>query len=88
MTLIKSPKDFFHFGVLHFDRVQGFLDPAETGCIIGLVDGAGLVLVLTVVLDFLARIFDFGQSERGRRPLEEMSLGAECAQVALLPNDI
>jgi hypothetical protein len=59
--------------VLFLDGDQRILDPGEALLLVGLVCCAGLVLLLSEVLDLLAAVLDFREAQRGRGSLEEVS---------------
>jgi len=82
--MIEASEGLFSLDKLLLGLGNGGLEFAQTDVIRGLVDGARLVLVRAKVLDLLARVFDFGQTERGRGALEEMAQSGQLGEVFLL----
>jgi hypothetical protein len=61
---IKLLQHLLDLGVLLFDRHQRLLDLLQAFLLIGLVRRAGLVLLLSEVLDLLAAVLDFCEAQR------------------------
>lgn len=83
--MIEPFQKLLYFCILNFHPIQCFPDTVQTHCIIRLIDGACFVFVLAKVLNFFARVFDFGQAKGCRRSFQKMALGAQILEVAFLP---
>lgn len=70
---VELAQHLLDLGVLLADGSQSVLDLLQALVLVGHVGGACLVLHLAVVLDLLAGVLDFGETESGGRTLEEVT---------------
>jgi hypothetical protein len=78
-------QNLLHFGILLFHGDQRFLDSFQAFCLVGFVRGAGLVFLLSVVLNLLAAVLHLRQTECGRGAFQEMAERRELREISSLP---
>lgn len=73
LIAVESPQQHLDLFELLLRLGNGLLAVLQTLVLVGLVVGAGDVLLCAEVLDLLARVLDFGQTEGGGGAFEEVS---------------
>ena len=80
--MVVASQQLFGLCILCLYGLQCLVDLVQAELVILNPGVSRCVLACSIVLDFLARIFDFGKANRGRGPFEKVSERAKLIKVA------
>lgn len=83
--IVVFPHDTFNPVICIFRNFKRILDLSQAFLLVRFVEITSFVLHVSVVLNFLAFVFDFGIAQGSRGSFQKMAQRRECRQVFFIP---